>query len=148
MDVGDLMRLGLRLERWPIPNRRPFHRTENVEAPTIVGNIRLNAEVENRPVLDDMLSGRQPFGFRARRAAGQKAPLPCPALLGGGELGRRGSFNRRFVRIGVVSHRTTLARHALSSSAGSVRPAASPGPRDQTGLRRRNTNPSPPADRN
>jgi hypothetical protein len=50
MDVGGELRLRLRRELGKIPEDRMFDRAVDIQPPTFAGNIRREAEVQDRPV--------------------------------------------------------------------------------------------------
>src|SRR3569833_925805 len=83
------MRLRLGLESGPVPGEWVFDGTIDLQLPGFLFDVGLTAEVQHRPVLDQMLSGRQSLALRPRMAAGQEFPFGCPALLGRGQLANR-----------------------------------------------------------
>jgi hypothetical protein len=89
VDVGDGGRLRLRHESFEIPEQRLLDGAVDVEPPARAGNIRRKPEVEDRPVLRQMLPGRKALLLRARGFSGEEAALARPAFLGAGELALR-----------------------------------------------------------
>src|SRR5690606_8660391 len=81
MDVGDELGLWQRHERRPVELERLLDQPVDDEAPARRRDVRLHAEIEDRPGLDFALAGRQALDVRPALAAGQQPALPSPALL-------------------------------------------------------------------
>src|SRR5579883_1143658 len=62
-------------------------RAVNVQPPALARDVGGQSEIEDGPVLREMLSWRQSLFLRTRALSGQETTLPCPALLGAGQLG-------------------------------------------------------------
>jgi hypothetical protein len=58
MDVGSEFCLRLRRELGEIPENRLFDRAIDVEPPALAGNLRCQAQIEDRPVPGEVLSRR------------------------------------------------------------------------------------------
>src|ERR1700730_672180 len=90
MDVGRKSRLRLPRKLGPVPENRILDRAVDIQAPAFPGNLRRQAEVEDGPVLGQMLSRWQALLFRAGCLPGEEASLTRPAFLAACQLaGRR-----------------------------------------------------------
>src|SRR5580700_1525218 len=91
MYVGHELRLRFGRELLEIPEDRMLDRTVDVEPPALPRNVRREPEIERRPVLGEMLAGRQALRIGTRDLSGEKPAFLSPALLAARQLaGRRG----------------------------------------------------------
>jgi hypothetical protein len=104
VNVGDELRLRLRSEFGEGPEHGIVDRAIDVEPPTLAGNFRHQAEIENRPVPGQMLARRQALLGGARDLAGKEFALARPALLGARQL----AVGRRIVLFSHVTCRYGL----------------------------------------
>lgn len=59
MDVGDVLELRLGHEVGPLPDERRLDGALDFKLPFVLRDVRLQAEIEHRPFLDQALAGRQ-----------------------------------------------------------------------------------------
>src|SRR3954469_17374973 len=59
----------------------------HIDPPMLARDVRHDAKIEHRPVLHNVLAGRQALRVRSRMAAGQELAVAGPFLLGAGEFG-------------------------------------------------------------
>ncbi len=79
--VGRVVDLRLTHEFVPAPRERIFDLAGDGEPPVRFGNVGLDAEIEDGPVLDKTLPGRQAVDAVLAGLAGQQAAGPRPGLF-------------------------------------------------------------------
>src|SRR5438105_8178954 len=82
VDIGNEILLRLRQEFIECPEDRIFHQAADLKPPILRADMRLNAEIEDRPVLDLFLPRRQTIDAPHIGAAGQQSSLFRPLLFG------------------------------------------------------------------
>src|SRR5690242_5275437 len=86
VNVGHIAERRLGEERAPVPDHRHLDQAVDRELPALGSHLRLDAEIEHRPVLDSVLARRQALLGRTRRPAGKETAFASPALLALDEL--------------------------------------------------------------
>ena len=110
--VGDGLALREGEEAGPVPCRLLVDEAEDAEFPLSRVDVRLDAEVEDGPVADEMLTRWEAVSALAGDPAGEEAALGGPALLGAGELA--GVGRGRFVHAACLSPKEAAAEASTS----------------------------------
>jgi len=84
MEVGNILHLGKGHKTFPVEHGGLFHVTLQREFPEVAGDGRLHAQIQDGPVLDLMLTGRQ---LGHAMTIGRAAALDLP--IGGAAAGEQ-----------------------------------------------------------